>query len=262
MGTSRAIFQNVIACSLYDLFWTIILPLAQFPPSLMMLLYGIKNDRFFRLHPQSIADDYATTRTTAKRTSRICIFNNKISSFTRLARDLHVICAHFTTALVLSTTSFVFVCTWTPGDKFLFSVSISKSLIPILVTFFTPKNLEIIEEWSQKPKVTFSDELLTVVDSWKLNRERKRTRRGGQHECHKFAYLTMRNSSFARFSRAFLISVHFVAAKSRPADDMKYLFCRCVNDVNTWQQLIKFVFLSLKRWFQFNSMILKHALRA
>ena len=37
----------------------------------------------------------------------------------------------------------------------------------------------------------------------------KQPRRRPQQERHKFAYLTMKNNSFARFARAFLIFVHF-----------------------------------------------------
>ena len=41
------------------------------------------------------------------------------------------------------------------------------------------------------------------------NRELKQPRRRGQQERHKFAYLTMKNNSFARFARAFFIFGHF-----------------------------------------------------
>ena len=166
----------------------------------------------------------------------LCTFHNR----SRPIHDLLCICVH--------------VNTWRQVFIFCFHLQIAYSNFS---NIFHAKQLGIIEEWLQKPEATFSDEVLTFVDIWELHRERKRTRRGGQHECHKFAYLTMKNSSFALFSWAFFIFVHFVAAKSRPVDDMKYLFCRCVNDVNTWQQLLKFVFLSLRRWFQFNSMKLR-----
>ena len=41
------------------------------------------------------------------------------------------------------------------------------------------------------------------------NRELKQPRRRRQQERHKFAYLTMKNNSFARFARAFFIFGHF-----------------------------------------------------
>ena len=40
-------------------------------------------------------------------------------------------------------------------------------------------------------------------------RELKQPRRRRQQERHKFAYLTMKNSIFARYSRAFFIFGHF-----------------------------------------------------
>jgi len=41
------------------------------------------------------------------------------------------------------------------------------------------------------------------------NRELKQPQRRKRQKRHKFAYLTMKNSSFARFARAFFIFVHF-----------------------------------------------------
>ena len=41
-------------------------------------------------------------------------------------------------------------------------------------------------------------------------RELKQPRRRQQEKPHKFAYLTMKNSIFARFARAFFIFWHFV----------------------------------------------------
>ena len=35
------------------------------------------------------------------------------------------------------------------------------------------------------------------------------------------------------------------------------LFCSCVDDVTIWWQMFNFVFLSLKRWFKFNSRIVR-----
>ena len=74
----------------------------------------------------------------------------------------------------------------------------------------------------------------------------------GKQKPHKFAYLTMKNSIFARFARAFFISWHFVdvLVLSTTWND---LFCSCVDDVSIWWQMFNFVFLCPKRWFQINS---------
>ena len=50
-----------------------------------------------------------------------------------------------------------------------------------------------------------------VVDVWLAGtvvREFKQPRRRRQQERHKFAYLTMKNNTFARFARAFFIFGH------------------------------------------------------
>ena len=84
----------------------------------------------------------------------------------------------------------------------------------------------------------------------RVNRELKQPRRRRQQKLHKFAYLTMKNSIFARFARAYFIFWHFVdvLVLSTTWND---LFCRCVDDVSKWWQMFNFVFL----WFQFNSRI-------
>ena len=86
------------------------------------------------------------------------------------------------------------------------------------------------------------------------NRELKQPRRRRQQKPHKFAYLTMKISIFARFARAFFIFWHFedVLVLSATWND---LFCSCVDDVGIWSQMFNFVFLCPKRWFQFNSRI-------
>ena len=86
------------------------------------------------------------------------------------------------------------------------------------------------------------------------NRELKQLRRRRQQERHKFAYLTMKNSIFARFARAFFIFWHFedVLVLSTTWND---LFCSCVDDVSISCQMLIFVFLCRKRWFQFNPRI-------
>ena len=70
-------------------------------------------------------------------------------------------------------------------------------------------------------------------------RELKQPRRRQQQGGHEFACLSMKNSSFARFALVFLNCKNF-------AD---------VKDVSIWYQMFNFVFLPLKRWFQFNSTV-------
>ena len=82
-------------------------------------------------------------------------------------------------------------------------------------------------------------------------RELKQPRRRRQQKPHKFAYLTMKNSIFACFARAFLI---FDILKT-------FLFflrreMTCFSVVwTTWAcwHMFNFVFLCPKRWFQINS---------
>ena len=90
---------------------------------------------------------------------------------------------------------------------------------------------------------------------WSI-RELKQPRRRRQQKPHKFAYLTMENRIFARFARAFFIFWHFedVFVLSTTWND---LFCCCVDDVSIWWQMFNFVFLCPKRWFQFNSRIIR-----
>ena len=66
----------------------------------------------------------------------------------------------------------------------------------------------------------------------------------------------MKNSVFARFAHAFFIFWHFedVLVLSTTWND---LFCSCVDDMSIWWQMFNFVFLCLKRWFQFNSRIVR-----
>ena len=87
-------------------------------------------------------------------------------------------------------------------------------------------------------------------------RELKQPRRQRKRKPHKFAYLTMKNSIFARFARAFFIFWHFVdvLVLSTTWND---LFCSCVDDVSIWWQMFNFVFSCPKRWFQFNSRIVR-----
>ena len=83
-------------------------------------------------------------------------------------------------------------------------------------------------------------------------RELKQPRRRRQQKPHKFAYLTLKKSIFARFARAFFSFWHFedVLVLSTTWND---LFCSCVYDVSIRWQMLIFVFLCPKRWFQINS---------
>ena len=92
--------------------------------------------------------------------------------------------------------------------------------------------------------------------SWYYTRELKQPRRRRQQKPHELAYLTMKNSIFARFARAFFISWHFedVLVLSTTWND---LFCSCVDDVSIWWQMLNFVSLCPKRWFQFNSRMIR-----
>ena len=87
-------------------------------------------------------------------------------------------------------------------------------------------------------------------------RELKQPRRRRQQKPHKFAYLTVKNSIFARFARAYFIFWHFadVLVLSTTWND---LFCSYMGDVSIWWPILIFVFLSPKRWFQFNSRIIR-----
>ena len=81
-------------------------------------------------------------------------------------------------------------------------------------------------------------------------------RRRRQQKPHKFAYLTMKNSIFARFARAFFIIWHFedVLVLSTTWND---LFCSCVDDMSIRWQMFNFVLLCTKHWFQINSRIVR-----
>ena len=85
-----------------------------------------------------------------------------------------------------------------------------------------------------------------------IKRELKQPRRRRQQKPHKFAYLTMKNSIFARFARAFFMFWHFVDVLVL-STTWNELFCSCVDDVSIWWQMFNFVFLCPKRWFQINS---------
>ena len=87
-------------------------------------------------------------------------------------------------------------------------------------------------------------------------KELKQPRRRRQQKHHKFAYLTIKNSTFARFAPSFFIFWHFedVLVVSMTWND---LFCSCVDDVSIWWQMFNFVLLCPKRWFQINSRMIR-----
>ena len=66
---------------------------------------------------------------------------------------------------------------------------------------------------------------------WLTSRELKQPRRQRQQELHKFAYLTTKNNTFARFARAFFLFSHFddVLVVSTTWND---LFCGCADDLS------------------------------
>jgi len=66
----------------------------------------------------------------------------------------------------------------------------------------------------------------------------------------------MKNRIFARVARAYFIFLHFedVLVLSTTWND---LFCSCVDEVSIWCQMLVFIFLCPKRWFQFNSRIVR-----
>ena len=78
--------------------------------------------------------------------------------------------------------------------------------------------------------------------SEEVNREFKQPWWHWQRECHKFAYLTMKNNSSACFARALFIFGHFanVLVLSTMSNE---LFCSCVDYVNIWWQMFNVVFL-------------------
>ena len=88
------------------------------------------------------------------------------------------------------------------------------------------------------------------------NRELTQPRRRRHKERHKFAYLTIKNISFAGFVRAFFIFWHFVDVLVL-STTWNELFCSCVMDVSICWQMFNIIFLPLKRWSQLNSKIVK-----
>ena len=89
------------------------------------------------------------------------------------------------------------------------------------------------------------------------NRELKQPRRRRQQKPHKFAYLTMKNSIFARFARAFFIFWHFEDVNSRSFYDVKWHVLLSCGRREHMLTSIQFCLLMSQRWFQFNSRIVR-----
>ena len=100
---------------------------------------------------------------------------------------------------------------------------------------------------------------LTFIGKFRLlrvYRELRQPRRRRRQERHKFTYLTMRNSSFARFARVIFIFAHFIAVLFL-SPTWNDLFCSCVDDVSISWQMFDIFLLSPNRRYQFNSRIFR-----
>ena len=104
-------------------------------------------------------------------------------------------------------------------------------------------------------KKTRRNKMTSWSHDW-FNRELKQPRRRRQQKPHKFAYLTMKNSIFARFACAFFIFWHFEDILVL-STTWNYLLCSCVDDVSILWQMFNFVFLWPQCWFQLNSGIVR-----
>ena len=89
-------------------------------------------------------------------------------------------------------------------------------------------------------------------------RELKQPRRRRQQKPHKFAYLAMKNSIFARFARAFFIFFFFTfCRRSRSFYDVKWPVLQLCGRREHMMTNVQFVFSCPKRWFQINSRIFR-----
>ena len=107
---------------------------------------------------------------------------------------------------------------------------VSSTCLPISLLYFKAVSIlmhDILNNLSPRNRSNF--------------RELKQPRRRRQQKPHKFAYLTMKNSIFARFARAYFMFWHFANALllSTTWND---LFRSCVDDVRIWWQMFNFVF--------------------
>jgi len=108
--------------------------------------------------------------------------------------------------------------------------------------------LHVPEFWSCS-YLWYSNHEITV---W-IIRELMKPRGRRQHERHEFEYLTV---VLHALHVHFFIFRHFTAVLvlSMTWND---LFYSCMEDESIWWQMFNFVFLPLKRWFKYNSRIIR-----
>ena len=98
-----------------------------------------------------------------------------------------------------------------------------------------------------------------IARSWQDDTsELKQPQQSRREERYKFAYLTMKNGTLARFARTVFLLVHFagVLVLSIPVVKHDDLLCSCVdNGVTTWPQIGDFLLSSLSHSSQINSRI-------
>ena len=93
--------------------------------------------------------------------------------------------------------------------------------------------------------------ILSIVSSWDIvhwQKWKEYLKQRSIPDCQKQYFCTLCTCSFHFW--------HFadVLVLSATWND---LFCSCVDEATIWWQMFTFVFLSLKRWFQFNSQIVR-----
>ena len=69
-------------------------------------------------------------------------------------------------------------------------------------------------------------------------------RRLRKQKHHKFAYLTMKNTSFARFACALFMFGNFVHVLALSTTCMNDLFCSCADDVSDMMTNVQFYLLT------------------
>ena len=99
--------------------------------------------------------------------------------------------------------------------------------------FWLPGHISRDNNWRSSFRDFFTWHTNILNCACESNRELKQPRRRQHQKPHKFAYLTMKNSIFARFAHAFFI---YVLVLSTTWNDQ---FCSCVDDVSIWWQMFK-----------------------
>ena len=89
-----------------------------------------------------------------------------------------------------------------------------------------------------------------------IDRELKQPWQWRQQELHKFTCLRMKKMSFPCLARAFFI-FKYAADILVLSASWNGPFCSCVDNINKFWQSLNFAFQSLKRWFHFNSRIVR-----